>query len=306
MDKIILEKNNCRILFVGDCIDLLLEGGHFKHYELNNVDSISADFAIEFTNYALDEINIDLSNNFMSIVCDWKDVESNDFIDVLIMVIMQYILQTKGIFVLHSSAVCRNGTATILWGESGAGKTSIAIRLCQKFGFEFISNDSTLVTLDKEGKLLVIGSLKRNIKLREFSEQFNGKGQFLKQYNDKYESKRIVQPHEIMIEENTVYPLLVDRVFKIKLDKTEKLQYSFVDHYRAKLLLYDELSKVIRGSSTLPVYGKNKEKRLVLNNFDSEYLYKKRTNLIEILVRDYLKCGLRGSLNEICETIAKG
>lgn len=262
MDSIILEKYNCRILFYGDCIDILYKEGHFKHYDVQKDENVSTDFVIEYTNCQLDEVNIDISNSFMNIACSWEEIKDSDFVDVLVMTIMQYILQTKGIYVLHSSAVCKDRKSIILWGGSGAGKTSIAIYLCQNYGFKFISNDSTLISIDHTGNLVVVGTLKKRIKFREYSIQFEGKGEFTTKNTDSYEAKKTVYPYEINIQENDLYPIKVDKVFKIQLDRNAALQRTNMDHYRAKLLLYDELSKVIRGCSTLPVYGKKKKKGL--------------------------------------------
>lgn len=305
MNSIILEKNDCRILFYGDCIDTLYKEGHFKHYDERRDENVFTDFVIEYTNCQLNEVNIDIPNSFMNIACSWEEIKNNDFIDVLVMTIMQYILQTKGIYVLHSSAVCKNEKSIILWGGSGAGKTSMAIYLCQNYGFKFISNDSTLISIDDSGKLVVVGTLKKKIKFREYSIQFEGKCKFITKDTNSYEAKKTVYPHEIKIQENDLYPIKVDKIFKIQLDRNPNLQRVDIDHYRAKLLLYDELSKVIRGCSTLPIYGKQKEKRIMLNNFDSEYLYKMRVQVIENLVENCLKGSLRGSLKDICNEILK-
>ena len=40
-----------------------------------------------------------------------------------------------GLSSCHSACVCKNGEATSIIGEAGAGKTSLAVNLCQDYDF---------------------------------------------------------------------------------------------------------------------------------------------------------------------------
>ncbi len=58
-------------------------------------------------------------------------------------------IMAKGAAMLHASYVARNGKGLAVVGQSGAGKSSVAVRLLEQ-GFDFVSNDRLI--LERAGK----------------------------------------------------------------------------------------------------------------------------------------------------------
>jgi HprK-related kinase B len=59
-------------------------------------------------------------------------------------------LMGQGCSMVHASAVVRNGEAVAIIGQSGQGKSSVAVRLLEQ-GFDFLTNDRLLVQAHDDG-----------------------------------------------------------------------------------------------------------------------------------------------------------
>jgi hypothetical protein len=59
-------------------------------------------------------------------------------------------LRYRGLHLIHASAISRHGQAILIAGSSGAGKTTAMLR-CVQAGFQYLSDDSTLVTRGAAG-----------------------------------------------------------------------------------------------------------------------------------------------------------
>jgi HprK-related kinase B len=68
----------------------------------------------------------------------------------LIGIIYGCALLDRGGAMLHASAVVQNGTALAMIGESGSGKSSLAVRLLER-GCDFLSNDRLIVQRGQRG-----------------------------------------------------------------------------------------------------------------------------------------------------------
>ncbi|MGT4071513.1 UNVERIFIED_CONTAM: hypothetical protein I5919_22315, partial [Aeromonas hydrophila] len=56
----------------------------------------------------------------------------------------------------HASAVvdAEDGRALVFLGNSGSGKSSLALQLIERGGYEFLSNDRVLMRADRHGVLV--------------------------------------------------------------------------------------------------------------------------------------------------------
>ena len=63
-----------------------------------------------------------------------------------------------GLYLIHASAIGRNGQAILFSAKSGAGKTTTMLT-CVEAGFQFYSDDATLLRLTGDGQIEVVSLL---------------------------------------------------------------------------------------------------------------------------------------------------
>ena len=63
---------------------------------------------------------------------------------------------------LHASGVVRTGSdeASIFLGNSGSGKSSLALQLIERGGFDYLSNDRVLLKVDRD-RVHIVGLPKK-------------------------------------------------------------------------------------------------------------------------------------------------
>jgi hypothetical protein len=59
-----------------------------------------------------------------------------------------FVRHARGEITLHGSAVARRGSAVVLIGEGGDGKSSLASAACRSAGVELVSDDAAAIALD--------------------------------------------------------------------------------------------------------------------------------------------------------------
>lgn len=65
-------------------------------------------------------------------------------------------LENSGVLVLHASVVAKNGSALLIVGKKGSGKTTTALRLVARKGYELMSGDKAFI-YRKDSELVVSG-----------------------------------------------------------------------------------------------------------------------------------------------------
>ena len=62
--------------------------------------------------------------------------------------LLRFLLVSRGYVLLHSACIAMNGRATLLSAQTDTGKTSTVIELVRDHGFEFLSDDMTILAPD--------------------------------------------------------------------------------------------------------------------------------------------------------------
>ncbi|MFB7631687.1 hypothetical protein ACFC0M_12155 [Streptomyces sp. NPDC056149] len=65
--------------------------------------------------------------------------------------------ENRGAAVLHATAAVKNGTAVLVTGAKGAGKSTILLELVEHFGYRIMSGDKTVVHEQPDGTPLAAG-----------------------------------------------------------------------------------------------------------------------------------------------------
>lgn len=113
--------------------------------------------------------------------------------------VAEYLRQMEGQLTTHGSAVrFSNGKAIIIMGNSGAGKTSAAISLCQNYGAELIGNDQ--IVFDTKDNLKVVGGTKDLVVRKVVTKQnFPELAYLFDTKENSWKSKRKLKPEELGI-----------------------------------------------------------------------------------------------------------
>jgi dolichol-phosphate mannosyltransferase len=62
--------------------------------------------------------------------------------------LLRFVLTSRGFVLLHSACLVANGQAVLLSAQTDTGKTSTVIRLVREHGYEFLSDDMTIISPD--------------------------------------------------------------------------------------------------------------------------------------------------------------
>jgi hypothetical protein len=66
-------------------------------------------------------------------------------------------LEADGWVALHASGIRHNGVGLIIMGGAAVGKTTLALSMCVKRGWSFLSNDKLIIKQDSDGQLIATG-----------------------------------------------------------------------------------------------------------------------------------------------------
>lgn len=202
----------------------------------------------------------------------------------------------------HSACIEKNGEATLLIGEAGAGKTSIAINLCQNYGYSLISNDMTLIGSDGHDLYACGGTKFINLRLLSVKKNMPSLLYLFQNDNkDQWTNKVSVMASNIGIkEEHYVTP--VKNVLFVHIDERDKFKVANGDSWRNNFLLYQNVSSHIRGTAATFVDKKGYPIGYI-PSFETEETYEKRRQLINVINTNPNYHYVTGSLKEVLEYI---
>jgi hypothetical protein len=208
-----------------------------------------------------------------------------------VVTIVEYILEKlrekEGIYCLHGSAVSWRDKSVWLWGPiSGLGKTSIAIGLCQNYGFRLIGDEKFLINNKGEfvGGIKYINYNKKSLE-KSISQNLNGK-------TDKELSKLIKLENRKIKLSLIILPISSHLANFIDIEKWESSKSAF--H------LYEELSRKIRGVSRRII-----DFTTPIESFDDNNLSLARSLLANKMAKNIPFYVIKGNPTQIQEEIVK-
>lgn len=209
-----------------------------------------------------------------------------------------------GLCSCHSACVSKDGKATLLIGEAGAGKTSLAVNLCNNYGYGLISNDMTLIGKEDD-KIYAYGGTKF-INLRLLSVESNMPFLlylFEGSNKDSWTNKISLMARDINIEEE-YDKLPIENVLFIHVDNRDKYKESNGASWRKNFLIYQNTSSHIRGTAATFI-DKRGYPIGYIPPFETKETYDKRIDLINTIngLENYKY--VSGSLEELIDFINK-
>lgn len=155
-------------------------------------------------------------------------------------------------FSLHSASVALEDKGTLLIGDKAAGKTTTMLALALRFKAQLMGNDLTVISHPHQETVKITQGTKRvRLRLQTARSHFP---QLLDLFSDPNgspnETKVSVDPNQLGISLATK-PVTLQNAFIVRLsnDPSEKLRVQRVSGIQAFFELYENLSRIIRGSA---------------------------------------------------------
>lgn len=288
-------------------------------YFLNNKQEVnntfpSLDISVKSCKYVFSVIVEDSKSASVTAIVRNKDVitiksrlpklSETDYLDndirIVLLSVFDYIFQeTDSRYLLHASAVCINGKTIILSGDSGSGKTSIAVKLAIDCGAKFVGDNQVVIGQSANKPVIFSGTVMPELReciVRQCFPDLIPYFDANKYYEGIISARPILKDKVINIEK----PQSIDYIFFPQLLpqlSTQEMVFTAMAPEKLKRKMYFELSRNINGSNLL----------LALNcpvpRFTDELLDQKRFVYAEILARNVKGFIVSGGMENIVDKI---
>ncbi len=132
--------------------EYLLLKGHIPGVLQLDSEPKQVDFVIEHVESA--DKKLIQKENFVQIFDTWKGTFSPDLYHLLYGIVRVQLLK-RNLFPIHGACVGKDGYVLIV-GHSGAGKTSVVLKILEDSGTKVFSGNKTVVSFDQDNKLTAV------------------------------------------------------------------------------------------------------------------------------------------------------
>lgn len=209
----------------------------------------------------------------------------------------------------HAAAISLNGNGIMLLGKEGAGKTTIAIELCRKYGAKIIGNDLCVIDYKTLDNIKLLGgtqyfflryeSIKRNIP--QLLNKFNVEN--VKKNIDTWTLKKKFYPKELEIDiEKKI--IEANKFYIVHIDNEKNLFCKDARTLNNILYLNENFSRYIRNTCTTMI---NNGKIIdYIPSLDNKKFASERNELINYLFKTNKIEYVSGNISDVSNYIAKG
>lgn len=191
-------------------------------------------------------------------------------------------LDAAGHAVIHASAVSDGERVWAMWGNSGAGKTTLALALCRQLGWSLVSNGSLVVGL-VDGVPSALGTVKRSVKLRRSSLRDQPGGpEDDASVSGGYEDKADVDLSEFGADQIDL-PLPIDRLIFVRLVAAlPGALLADLDPRRIAVQVYEDMVRHLHGGEAL-IFGNDGRVLCAVPSAATDAGHRARVRLLEAL-----------------------
>jgi hypothetical protein len=193
--------------------------------------------------------------------------------------------QSKNWLTAYSAAVSIDDSGILLLGKSGAGKTSVAVDLCRRYGAELIGNDLIILGLQEEHLIVKAGTkflfLRYESVKKSLPDLINI---FPRVPAEPWLYKIKVKPEDVGINIRMA-PANIKQVYTVHVDESfSSLYVQDEQNLAAKLFLIENFSRYIKGSC-LNILGGNNFKELdFVPSYDKKEYFLFRSKLADLVL----------------------
>lgn len=268
------------------------------------------DYSLVFIPNINTEFDYQESNKTLTIRGDVEDFSDGQAIAYLGFWLMEAQRQRDSRVTSHACALTKDGKGVLIFGERGDGKTSVALSLGLKKGYQLIANDLAIIGYNQNEKKVTLydGTKIFGLRLSAIRGRFP---ELLHLFQDttkeSWTTRTFVYPADIGIEvENNATQL--SKAFMVHLDSTkaDKLSVWCMDDLWIKNYLYENFSRYLRATAIVPFGAKSRDFVDYIPSLDNQQLHGNRLNLIKHLINETQILNVSGgNLDEMAQFIDK-
>lgn len=253
-----------------------------------------------------------LSDDTVCLRSPWERINKCTVVPMAFRLIVEILRQKKHEIKMHASAVAKDGTAILFIAPSEGGKTSTAMKMCQKYGCELIANDAAVVSYVDETPMVLRGDSLFKVRANGMQVYSNDSNDALgkTETDTPWYEKQIIATEELGILKADK-ALKLKYIFFVKLDALVKnssiLKYSTEDEndrwFKQRMMVLQNISGTVRGVDLIPTGNDGMVLPLFIPSVDTIQLSMFRTEFVNALFSDCEVYQARGQLDEIAKFI---
>ncbi len=222
----------------------------------DRIDLTSAP-SIEYIDSNIENIIVDESKNKLYLSCELSKLYKPDFVYYALCMFAKE-FNKKNMYFVHCSIVEKNGEGTMLMGEAGSGKTTLALYLCTEYGYNFVCNDRALFGMKNGRPYVYASTLQTHIRvgvIEEFFPQFKS-GLNMKLLEQPWKNKIYINPELDQLGVKIVEEASIKYIYLMYTYDAPN-EYAYVDKYLesekydACLAIHEHISEYNRASRNI-------------------------------------------------------
>jgi len=212
-----------------------------------------------------------------------------------------------GQFTMRAAAVAKNGQGFLLLGRPGAGKTSVSLWLCRKYGYSLIGNNIVLTGIEGDQAYLYGGEKVfrfRRASILHYNTDlayvFDGHATNL----DDWMTTATLLPEQVDVTTTQgKIPIVAAFYLHLLNDATASLYLEPMNPLTSRLFLYETTSEYVRGVCSPILIGSNLLYGGFLPSLDTPAFHERRVRFINWVIAHPTYQYISGSMEAICAHI---
>ncbi len=286
--------NYCSIISLGASVDLQSDRDLFSF--LNTAERLRdhPDFKMspqrQLSGYSLlykpaEKISVVYGPGKCFIQAPWSLMNGGETLLYASYPLLEHQRQISGWLTGYGAAVCLSGKGIMLFGKSGAGKTSVAIDLCRRYGAELMANDLAIIG-QRQGAPFVKGGTKfLFLRLESIRRALPDLMRFFPEKRpDPWLYKVKIDPSSLGINcRDEMAP--INKAFSLHVDENQSSLYVRQERSLAfKLFLIENFSRYIKGSCINVLSEEPFSQLGFIPSYDSQEIFLFRRDFLELIL----------------------
>ncbi|MFA5184266.1 MAG: hypothetical protein WC456_01950 [Patescibacteria group bacterium] len=305
---------NCSIASDGEMIDFYSEVDLYSKLNQPKLLEDHLDFAVSqkyaqsehklyYYDCSLDDAAVTYYEKSVCVSYPWAKMNRGETLLYAAYPLLELQRQKKRWLTAYSAAVSLAGSGILLLGKSGAGKTSVTIDLCRRYGAKLIGNDLTVLGRPEDSLLLKGGTKFFLLRLTSIRKSLPDLVRLFPPTDSEPWSHKIkVAPSELGID-TMLGRVPIRKIFSLHIDEEQSgLYYAHDQKLATKLFLIENFSRYIRGSCINVLGGEKFDQLSYVPSYDSSELFVFRRALIDAILAEIIY--ISGPLKLVSDYIA--